>query len=75
MATKQTDSSQELNRAIEGLSPDKSISVRISKPSPGEGLLKGTVIITTEEIDNVYDEENDWRWDILLNPDGTWEVG
>lgn len=66
----------ELLRALKfnGKTNEISVRTRFRLCSRGEGHSIPTVGIFTTRIDNLYDKELDWRWEIFLHEDGTWDI-
>ena len=67
-----TDSWKELNRALKKKFGKKNYTPKIR----GHFFKaeKGVISFCTEDIDNLYDKENDSRWEIYLKKDGTWQI-
>jgi hypothetical protein len=68
--TQGKESWDELVRAA-ALKPDESRPIKALIYMNTDGTLS---LCVTDGIDNVYDTEEDWRWDIFLNKDGTWKI-
>ena len=69
-----TDSWKELNRAIKKSFIDeydtKELKLKFMRKHNDRSYLQ----LYIEGIDNCFDKENDWHWDIFLNEDGTWNL-
>jgi hypothetical protein len=52
----------------------KNMMMRFSRYDGGRNILDEVGIFIPKGIDNCYDKENGWRWEIKLNADGTWRI-
>lgn len=52
----------------------KNMMMRFSRYDGGRNILDEIGIFIPKGIDNCYDKEKGWRWEIKLNADGTWKL-
>lgn len=67
-----TKSFKELERVVKKLN-EKLVNAGFT-PVENEENKKVISIFIPEGIDNCYNKQYDWRWEIYLYDDGTWKI-